>query len=144
MVPPENAVLPEPFFTLTENAERGGYRTRLEKDAAMTRMGNFQPQWTIHARVRPDFGDGSWRIVAVAKKAPGSPESLPFFSLTSCGISSPAAFKLVHVRQNPMTPNLKAFIDGAIVPALVKEWLAQNHQQNPLAPSRDALEGVTF
>jgi hypothetical protein len=61
MVPPESAVLPEPYFTLAEIAERRGYRTRFEKDAAVN--------W-IHARARPQSHYGAWRIVAVRKTQP--------------------------------------------------------------------------
>lgn len=34
-----------------------------------------------------------------------------------------------------LTPELKAFIDGAVVPALVKEWIAERCRQNSLAPA---------
>ena len=41
-----------------------------------------------------------------------------------CGISLPTAFKLVPVKRSALTPELKAFIDHAVVPALVKAYLA--------------------
>src|ERR1700685_2642451 len=74
MVPPENAVLPEPYFTLAEIMERGGYRTRFEKGAAVN--------W-INARARSQSGCGPWRIVAVTKTGPShAPAELrPFFDL---------------------------------------------------------------
>ncbi len=44
--------------------------------------------------------------------------------------------KLVSVdrrRQSPLTPELKAFIDQAVVPILVKEYLAVAEIENELA-----------
>jgi hypothetical protein len=36
-------------------------------------------------------------------------------------------------RQSPLTPELKGFIDRAIVPALVKQYLAEADAENKLA-----------
>jgi hypothetical protein len=47
-----------------------------------------------------------------------------------------SAPKLVSVdrrRQSPLTPEMKAFIDRAIVPILVKEYLALTELENELA-----------
>ena len=53
-----------------------------------------------------------------------------------------------------LTSELKEFIDGAVVPALLKQWLAENGRQNPLASKSvdvdnsprmlSAEEGVTL
>jgi hypothetical protein len=37
-------------------------------------------------------------------------------------------------KQTVLTPELKAFIDRAVVPALVREYLAQERKVNPVAP----------
>ena len=47
-----------------------------------------------------------------------------------------SATKLVSMerrRQSPLTPELKAFIDQAIVPILVKEYIAVTRLENELA-----------
>ncbi len=47
-----------------------------------------------------------------------------------------SATKLVSTdrrRQSPLTPEMKAFIDRAIVPILVKEYLAVTEIENELA-----------
>jgi hypothetical protein len=117
MVPPENTALPDLHFTTAQNTEREGYRTRFEKDAAVN--------W-VHARARPQSGYGAWRIVAVPKIGPNhAPGELhPLFIATSSVISFVAAVKLVQVKRSELTPELKTFIDRAIVPALVKAYLA--------------------
>jgi hypothetical protein len=79
----------------------------------------------IHVKARPQSGYGPWRIVAIPKKAPSGPAELrPFFIATSRVIHSVKAIKLVPVKRSALTPELKAFIDHAIVPALVKAYLA--------------------
>jgi hypothetical protein len=42
-----------------------------------------------------------------------------------------------------LTPELKAFIDGAIVPALVKAWLLEARQENPLALTRPDMDNAS-
>jgi integrase len=75
MVPPENTALSEPHFTLAENTEREGHRTRFDMDAAVN--------W-VYARARPQSDYGAWRIVAVRKTGAShvAPELCPFFSVT--------------------------------------------------------------
>lgn len=84
----------------------------------------------IHAQsTRPQSGYTTRRIVAHPKKAPSGPaEFRPFFFATSCVINSVKAIKLVPVKRSALTPELKAFIDHAIVPALVKAYLADREE----------------
>ena len=44
------------------------------------------------------------------------------------------------LKASALTPELRAFIDHAIVPALVKEWLAEYQQKNSLAPETYAVD----
>jgi hypothetical protein len=58
-----------------------------------------------------------------------------------------SAVKLVSMdrrRQSPLTPELKEFIDRAIVPALVKQYLAEADSENELAkPSAHMAKSVS-
>ncbi len=45
-----------------------------------------------------------------------------------------------HKTGAALSPALKELIDRAIVPALVKKWLAENRPENPLA--QEAPEGI--
>lgn len=45
--------------------------------------------------------------------------------------------------ESTLTPELKAFIDGAIVPALIKVWVAENRRPKPLAPIANGEENAS-
>jgi hypothetical protein len=64
------------------------------------------------------------RTIVARSRSPRGP--LPLFLATSRVINSVTAIKLVPVKRSALTPELKAFIDHAIVPALVKAYLAES------------------
>jgi hypothetical protein len=75
------------------------------------------------------------------------PDSLKHFEVEdglhtteSCAVKPRSAKGLGVKKQTVLTPEIRAFVDRAIVPALVSEYLAQERKVNHVAPipvSRD-------
>lgn len=93
-------------------------------------MGCEPMNWIRAERRRPQFACEAQRIVGLPKTRASHAvaELRPLFFATR-GISLPTAFKLVPVKRSALTPELKAFIDHAIVPALVKAYLAARGEE---------------
>jgi hypothetical protein len=90
----------------------------------------------VHAKYTgPQSGYSAQRIVGLPRiRTTLAPAELrPLFLATSGLISVAAAIKLAPTKRSELAPELKAFIDRAIVPALVKVYLAEATAGDTLA-----------
>jgi hypothetical protein len=107
------------------------YRFRPDKSVG------YEATISVHAKCAGSrYGWATQRIVGIPKTRSVSlpAELLPLFLATPRVISLTAAINLVPAKRSALGPELKAFIDRAIVPVLVKAYLADAADDNLLAP----------